>query len=153
MHHSIFSSSFNIVLTGRWWYFSIWSYRISKLLPASSCSQERQVHRLLMSFDYFYQTICKVLYLSLLHWKAKYYFTIINMTMWWAMEPWYVLMVEVPLQGFYSSRTNHQCRLVILAPYIYIALTIRSIMALGKSAVSFPSCTPTDLIGPGGVLG
>ena len=34
------------------------------------------------------------------------------------MEPWYVLMVEVPLQLGKTDRINNQCRLVILAPYI-----------------------------------
>ena len=34
------------------------------------------------------------------------------------MEPWYVLMVEVPLQLGKKDRTNNKCRLAILAPYI-----------------------------------
>ena len=33
------------------------------------------------------------------------------------MEPWYVMMVEVPLQWVDSVRINNQCRLVILASY------------------------------------
>ena len=33
------------------------------------------------------------------------------------MEPWYVLMVEVPLQLGKKDRINNKCRLVILAPY------------------------------------
>src|SRR5215203_6396747 len=63
----------------------------------------RQVHRLLMSFEYFYQITCKVLCLSLLHKKQNHYFhnyeydyVVGNGTMDC------VDMVEVPLQGFIS---------------------------------------------------
>ena len=34
------------------------------------------------------------------------------------MEPWYVLMVEVPLQLGKTDKVNNKCRLAILAPYI-----------------------------------
>ena len=71
-----------------------------------------------MSFEYFYQITCKVLYLSLLHEKQKYYFH--------NYEYDYVLgngtmecvdMVEVPLQWVYIHLgLNNKCRPVILVP-------------------------------------
>jgi hypothetical protein len=60
----------------------------------------RQVHRLLMSFEYFYQLAKYNTYHSGMKSKITI-FIIMNMTKWWAMEPG-MSMVEVPLQGFIS---------------------------------------------------
>jgi hypothetical protein len=77
----------------------------------------RQVHHLLMSFEYFYQITCKVLWLSLLHKNQNHYFhnyeydyVVGNGTMDC------VDMVEVPLQGLYPSRIKQQMSPVILVP-------------------------------------
>ena len=64
----------------------------------------------------FMKCVYKMLYLSLLHTKIKILFDN-NTLLWWAIEPWYVLMVEVPLQLGKKDRINNECRLAILAPY------------------------------------
>ena len=80
-------------------------------------SQSQGKFLLAHAFDCFMKCVCKMLYLTLLHTKAKTLFNN-NTLLWWAMEPLYVLMVEVPLQLGKTDRINNQCRLVILAPYI-----------------------------------
>ena len=76
-----------------------------------------------------------------------------NSILWWAMEPWYELMVEVPLQvDIWSHRTNNKCRLVILAPYIMRNHEIYN--GSGKvSWIFFLSCTAGWLDLAGVLLG
>ena len=59
-------------------------------------------------------------------------------------------MVEVPLHGLYHPRIKLPMPSSDSSA-VQIALTMRSIMALGKPVVSFPFCTPTDRRA-GGVL-
>jgi hypothetical protein len=74
-----------------------------------------------------------------------------NMTMWLAMEPWYVLIWwRFHCNGLYHPRIKLPMPSSDSSA-VQIALTMRSIMALGKPAVSFPFCTPTDRR-DGGVL-
>jgi hypothetical protein len=63
-----------------------------------SRSQEASsfLHMSLIFFSKYLQFYLCLITIAL---KDKYYFpTTINLTMWWAMEPQYVLMVEVQLQ-------------------------------------------------------
>ena len=43
-------------------------------------------------------------------------FITMNMTMWWAMEPWYEYGGGSIAKGLYPSRINNKCRPVILVP-------------------------------------
>ena len=43
-------------------------------------------------------------------------FITMNMTMWWAMEPWYEYGGGSIAMGLYPSRINNKCRPVILVP-------------------------------------
>jgi hypothetical protein len=64
-----------------------------------------QVHRFLMSFDYVYQITCKILFVSLVHYKVNNYFPIMYMIMWWAMEPWYEFGGGSIATRLYTHRT------------------------------------------------
>jgi hypothetical protein len=53
---------------------------------------------LLMTFDYFTKLLANYYTYHSCIKNQTIIFTIVNMTMWWAMEPWFELMAEVPLQ-------------------------------------------------------
>jgi hypothetical protein len=66
-----------------------------------------------------------------------------NMAIWWAMDPYFELMVEVPLLMGY---TNNKCRLLSLAPYVAVNQKIFNGMEKSTGSSSFH--ISTDFIGP-----
>src|SRR5829696_2675983 len=85
-----------------------------------------------MSFEYFYQITCKILCLSLLHKKKTTIFITMNMTMWWAMEPWIVLIWwRFHCKGLYPSRIKQQMSSSDSCA-VKLVLTIRS--GVGRSS-------------------
>ena len=116
--------------------------RSSRSFELHYLSVSRQVNHLLMPLIVYEMCLQNAILITLAY-KVKILFEKNNTPLWWAMEPWYVLMVEVPLQVGKKDRINNKCRLVILAPYITRNHEIYN--GLEKSAGSSSFRTLTDV--------
>ena len=135
---------YNIVLTGQWCFLQNPRSRFHQLHWTALSRSPQASSPLLMSTWVFSTTLMQSYILIIPASQIKCYFPTMNMTMWLAMEPWYVLIWwRFHCNGLYHPRIKLPMPSSDSSA-VQTALTMRSIMALGKPVVSFPFCTPTD---------